>query len=547
MQLKRLWDTEGKKIVFTEWPTWHQCQVWTDDDGNLYIYDMAQWLAYNWTTPEGKEYDRSNWEVLTDQTVWFYDTDKPTELFSWDSWDKASYKFVDWDGTVLKSWTVDEGETPEAPEDPTRESTAQYTYTFNGWNPAVWPITKKTIYTATYTATLNEYTVDVQAEEWGTVDDTHFTFPYWTAVSAEENVLTFWTWEDAVVVTATPNSGYEFVEWTAENPWPWPKWWRKGATKTAVRWTLPSMITEATVFKAVFQVEVPNEAFIGDDGKIEPLDLWIVLFTTDQEPEDCVSIFVDDYWTGVECSTFWVYADERLEIDGDNVFETLFSGMSLSYLTALAWSWTTGDTWTIIAGFFTALKNLFNNPTAENLATAQALLAGYEVADPQTMFVTWTPTPTPTEGYRYVRWNITENSGSMGTQVSEFNLTDWTNTMSRPAGTTVTCDKSTWVDWPAQNLIDWDTDTKFGSDAWTPYAITFDLGDGNAVDPTIYDHYNWYQANDAETETLRNPTSWNVQFSEDGVNWETWSTVTWETIIDENSALAWTWTLTAPL
>lgn len=551
MQLKRLWDTDGKKIVFTEWPTWHQCQVWTDENGNLYIYDMAQWLAYNWTTPEGKEYDRSNWVALTDQTVWFYDTDKPIELYNRDHWDEAYYQFVDWDWTVLKSWTVEEWQTPTAPADPTREATPQYSYTFNGWNPEVWPIYRRTTYTATYEATLREYEVTVQAEEWGTVDDVHFTFPYWTAVSAEENVLTFGTWEDAVVVTATPDAGYEFVEWTAEEQPEPPRWATRSAkwTKTAVRWTLPSMITWAITFKAVFQAEVPNVAFLAEDGSEDnPL---MVLFTDGSDHENFVELLLTtdpETWdSSVEIAPEWIYADSRLEIDWTNVFVSLFENYAdYTYYTELAWSWTTGNTGTIISAFFTALKNLFNNPTAENLATAEALLAGYSAADPQTMFVTWTPTPTPTEGYRYIRWNITANSGSIGTQVSEFNLTDWTNTMSRPAGTTVTCDKSTRPDWPAQNLIDWSTSTKFGSEAWTPYAITFDLGDGNAVDPTVYDHYNWYQASDAETETLRNPTSWNVQFSEDGVYWETWSTVTWETIIDENSALAWTWTLTAP-
>ena len=34
MQLKRLWDTEGKKIVFAEWPSGHECQVWTDENGD---------------------------------------------------------------------------------------------------------------------------------------------------------------------------------------------------------------------------------------------------------------------------------------------------------------------------------------------------------------------------------------------------------------------------------------------------------------------------------------------------------------------------------
>lgn len=224
MQLKRLWDTDGKKIVFTEWPTWHQCQVWTDESGNLYIYDMAQWLAYNWTTPEGKEYDRSNWVALTDQTVWFYDTNEATDLYHWDHWDDAYYEFVDWDWTVLKSWTVIEWWTPTAPADPTRPSTAEYSYEFAWWEPAVWPITKKTTYTATYTAT-PLYTISfvINPSDWGTVDTQSLALPYWTKVWYSTVMASRKTWlgfgeivgmNPEYWVKSTANAGYKFVNWT---------------------------------------------------------------------------------------------------------------------------------------------------------------------------------------------------------------------------------------------------------------------------------------------------------------------------------------------
>jgi len=207
MQLKRLWDTDGKKIVYTEWPTWHKCQVWTDETGeHLYIYDMAQWLTYNWVATAWEEYVRSNWVELTDQMVGFYETNVPTELYNRDHGDEAYYQFVDWDGTVISSGTVDEWETPTAPADPTREATAQYTYTFAGWNPTVGPIKKRTTFTATYTATVNKYDITFVDEDWTTELDSQ-ELDYWaTPVYAGETPTK----------EATAQYTYTFSGWTPD-------------------------------------------------------------------------------------------------------------------------------------------------------------------------------------------------------------------------------------------------------------------------------------------------------------------------------------------
>ena len=45
------------------------CQVWGDENGNLYIYDMAQWLTYNGVSTAGETYDKSNRVQLTDEEV----------------------------------------------------------------------------------------------------------------------------------------------------------------------------------------------------------------------------------------------------------------------------------------------------------------------------------------------------------------------------------------------------------------------------------------------------------------------------------------------
>lgn len=172
MQLKRLWDTTQKKMAYATWPSWKECQVWCNEDGSkLYIYDMAQWLEY---TPEATNAGKIYWPVWKDipweDEVWFYDSPISVDVYTWEDGDEASYAFKDWDGTVLKEGKVKEGTAPTPPADPTRSATAQYTYTFAWWNPEVWPITKTTIYTATYTATVNEYTITWLDGDGNTLD-----------------------------------------------------------------------------------------------------------------------------------------------------------------------------------------------------------------------------------------------------------------------------------------------------------------------------------------------------------------------------------------
>ena len=54
--------------------------------------------------------------------------------------------FKDWDGTVLKTEQVAEGESATAPNNPTRTG-----YTFTGWDKAFNNITANTVVTAQYT------------------------------------------------------------------------------------------------------------------------------------------------------------------------------------------------------------------------------------------------------------------------------------------------------------------------------------------------------------------------------------------------------------
>ena len=62
--------------------------------------------------------------------------------------------FKNWDGSVLQSMQVEEGQMPQyTGATPTKPSDAQYFYTFSGWTPQIVAVTADATYTATYTAT----------------------------------------------------------------------------------------------------------------------------------------------------------------------------------------------------------------------------------------------------------------------------------------------------------------------------------------------------------------------------------------------------------
>ena len=83
---------------------------------------------------------------------------------------KYTVKFVNEGGAVLQSSEVTYGETPAyTGETPTKAATDQYSYTFKGWTPEIETVTGDVTYTATYTETVNKYTVTFYDEDGTTV------------------------------------------------------------------------------------------------------------------------------------------------------------------------------------------------------------------------------------------------------------------------------------------------------------------------------------------------------------------------------------------
>ena len=72
---------------------------------------------------------------------------------------KYTITFQNEDGSTIEAKEYEYGATPVAPADPTKDATAQYTYTFSGWDNTIVAVTGEATYKATFTATLNKYTI----------------------------------------------------------------------------------------------------------------------------------------------------------------------------------------------------------------------------------------------------------------------------------------------------------------------------------------------------------------------------------------------------
>ena len=127
--------------------------------------------------------------------------------------------FYDWDGTLLQSSMVNYGEYPEyTGETPTRESDAQYTYTFTGWSPELSVVTGNQSYTAQYEATLNHYEIiflnwDGEVLQSTMVD--YGAMPEYFGVTPtkpedDQYVYTFSGWEPEITIVVA------YAEYTAQ-------------------------------------------------------------------------------------------------------------------------------------------------------------------------------------------------------------------------------------------------------------------------------------------------------------------------------------------
>lgn len=121
--------------------------------------------------------------------------------------DKNTYT-ITWkqdDGTTINTTEVTSGAMPTH-ADPTKPSTAQYTYTFSGWTPTIVAATANKTYTATYTSTLRSYTITWKNED-GTTLETDANVTYGTTPTYNGSTPT---------KPADAQYTYTFAGWTPE-------------------------------------------------------------------------------------------------------------------------------------------------------------------------------------------------------------------------------------------------------------------------------------------------------------------------------------------
>ena len=123
--------------------------------------------------------------------------------------------FQNEDGSTIEAKEYEYGATPVAPADPTKDATAQYTYTFNGWDNTVVAVTGAATYKATFTSTLNKYLITFQNEDGSTIEAKEYEYGATPVAPADptkeataQYTYTFAGW-DKEIATVTGTATYK--------------------------------------------------------------------------------------------------------------------------------------------------------------------------------------------------------------------------------------------------------------------------------------------------------------------------------------------------
>ncbi len=142
--------SENQKFYYNVQPYYNGTPTKAADAQYTYVFDG--WNTSNTNTAEGSPaYTNATLPVANGDTSYYAHYNKITNQYT--------VTFKNDDGTTLQSGKLYYGDTPVYSGTPVKESTPQYSYVFAGWTPEISEVTEEVIYTATYNAVLNKYTV----------------------------------------------------------------------------------------------------------------------------------------------------------------------------------------------------------------------------------------------------------------------------------------------------------------------------------------------------------------------------------------------------
>ncbi|MBR5497796.1 MAG: hypothetical protein IKV76_07435, partial [Clostridia bacterium] len=206
--------------------------TWTDEDGT--VLETDENVPYG-TVPT---FDGTNptKDATAQYTFTFAGWTPVVGAIEGNTTYKATYSSVVNTYTVV--WTDEDGTVLETDEDvpygtvptfdgtnPTKDATAQYTFTFAGWTPAVGEIEGNTTYKARYNQIINKYTVTWTFAD-GTVR-TNADVEYGSVISVPANTVKApdadnhyaYSWSPAVITTVTGNADYTEQLTTTAHTW----------------------------------------------------------------------------------------------------------------------------------------------------------------------------------------------------------------------------------------------------------------------------------------------------------------------------------------
>ena len=169
-----IYDAQGRTIEYKQ--STYENGLWINFRLTTNAYDQR---GQN-TSTHKYWWNNNEWVFISLNDKWFDESDnklRREKIGSWNNGVVSSFtdnhyfyscdpklaftiRFVNENGTTLESKQVRNGAMPAySGAEPTREATAEYTYTFTGWDKAIAEATADATYTATFSATKRQYTI----------------------------------------------------------------------------------------------------------------------------------------------------------------------------------------------------------------------------------------------------------------------------------------------------------------------------------------------------------------------------------------------------